>query len=723
MTNEFVWHYFLYNEKDHGGFYGQAKDTIKDKRHNDPVYSKLRSSWRANGVTPKPFWYKVPCGGLDKTGKPIQNDRDVHPLLAKSPLVAKRDTEYFLLNKSTTLSLFEAEIKCIHDQLFGNHEPERTNNFPPRYYQEDFLIKLASSWENYKEFLLFAKCRAGKSYMTLKHVKDFGHKLTVIVSRSTSPAKSWKDEVSDHTDFAGMVFIDLKKDKGAKKSLEMAMASNSQVVLFTTIQNLHNKTLPYDVDFLVYDEADLGMGNTTQWEKVRSKVDCHILYITGTAYNMVNMFNDECKFVYLYAQEQQDMKDGTITGRGRMKVVMPTFDVPGYEAIYGNDPDRITNLMALNADETDFLEPDLVRKFISKYFDNEGLHHKRALFYGRKHLYITLPGVAQCHVLARYMRDSSFKNAKVVTGETDEEQDSIVEFIGSHETSCILTVDANVRGVTAKKVDAVVVLRNTKSLSIWNQFVFRGGSGSHDWLVVDFNESRTLGFLHDMMVIEAEETGAKCAFNTTDFADVFGWEAGFSEMSEDVINSILSSDCSNTTQMMSGLANGIDLDILSLIEFNAILKPTVGAENLSIGSQSGKDSSASTREVNGSDNETEEDTTLDELKHIQAILQSLPMCIAHNIKTGVGIVDIDCLINSKFYINDTQDFDGVLSEYIGRDVSYKKRLNRRILSVSRDISASIQHSYSMTLEKLYITGGGQRPIPANIVKQLLHSYA
>jgi hypothetical protein len=720
MTNEFVWHYFLYNENDHGGFYGQAKDTIKDKRHNDPVYSKLLSSWRANGVTPQTFWYKVPCTGLDKSGKPIQNDRDIHPLLGKSTLVSKRDIEYFLLNKSTTLSLFQAEVKSIHELAFGGHETERQNTFSPRYYQQEFLTKLSNSWGQYREFLLFAKCRAGKSFMTLKHVKDFGHKLTVVVSRTTSPAKSWKDDVSNHTDFVGMVFIDLN-DRNAKKQLDIAMASGNQVIVFSTIQRLHKSPLPYDVDFLVYDEADLGMGTPTQWEKVRAQVDCHILYITGTAYNMADMFNDECKFVYLYAQEQQDMKDGQITGRGRMKVVMPTFDVPGYEAIYGDDPDRITNLLSLNEDKTDFAEPDLVRKFISKYFDHEGGHHKRALFRGRKHLYITLPGMDECHVFARYMRDSSFSNAMVVTSDTTEDQETIVDFIDSHETSCILTVDANVRGVTTKKVDAVVLLRNTKSLAIWNQFVFRGGSGSHNWLVVDFNEARTLGFLHEMMVIESEETNAECAFNVTDFADVFGWEDGFNEMNEHKINSILSSEFSSTTRMMRGLVNGIDLDILSHIEFSAELIPSSGGSEVSIGNRLGNDDSSTKREMNGVDGVKEQDNPLEELRHIEAILQSLPICIAHNLNDGMSVVDVDSLIKSKFYTNDTQDLDGALIQYIERDASYKKRLNRRILSVSRDISASIQKSYSMTLEELFTTAGGQRPIPGIILKQMLNS--
>ena len=600
------------------------------------------------------------------------------------------------------------------------HVVERKDNFPPRYYQEDFLIKLASSWEHYKEFLLFAKCRAGKTYMTLKHVKDFGHKLTLIVSRSVSPLDSWKEGVCDHIDFADMVFINIK-EKYAMNHLEIAMAGDSQVVLFSSIQNLQDKNLPYTVDFLVYDEADLGMGNPNQWKKVRSKVDCHILYITGTAYNMVNLFNDDQKFLYLYAQEQKDVASGLIDKRGKMKVVTPKFDVPGYEAIYGDDPDRITNLFILNEDKSDFLEPDLVRNFISKYFVNEGKHHKKALFYKCKHLYITLPGVTECHIFKEYL--DSYRKCLVVTGETSEDQKSIVNFIEQNDKygSCLLTYDANVRGVTTKKVDTVVVLNNVKSLARWNQFVFRGGSGSHDWLVVDFNESRTLSFMHEMMVIEAEETGAECAYNVTDFADVFSWEDGLTELSEEDVNMVLSSNCSDTTKLMSGLVNGMDIDIIKSIEFEPTLKPSKGdGLDITFGERNGNDKSAKNRKQPKRDSKEDQETIKKEHNHAKAILQRIPMAIAHNLmKYERSVLGIDSILESECYALDTEDHDGFLASYLDKDPEYYKRVNRRVLSVSRDIKASLDKNVSETLRELYVTTGKQRPMPDSITSKML----
>ena len=81
------------------------------------------------------------------------------------------------------------------------------------------------------------------------------------------------------------------------------------------------------------------------------------------------------------------------------------------------------------------------------------------------------------------------------------------------------------------------------------------------------------------------------------------------------------------------------------------------------------------------------------------------------------MVDVDCLLNSKFYAHDTEDYDDVLSEYVNQDAEFKKSLNRRILSVSLDISASIQQSYAVTLEKLFVTTKAQRPVPGKLFKE------
>ena len=64
--------------------------------------------------------------------------------------------------------------------------------FKPRPYQQKFLNKIA--WCTSNEFLLFAKCRAGKSAMVLKHIVDTNYKVSLVCSRQKSPEGSWKDD-------------------------------------------------------------------------------------------------------------------------------------------------------------------------------------------------------------------------------------------------------------------------------------------------------------------------------------------------------------------------------------------------------------------------------------------------------------------------------------------------------------------------------------------------
>ena len=63
-----------------------------------------------------------------------------------------------------------------------------------RKHQEDFIFKIMSNWERWKEFLLFAKCRAGKSTMVLSAIAASGAKVSLVMSYRNSPKQSWEDD-------------------------------------------------------------------------------------------------------------------------------------------------------------------------------------------------------------------------------------------------------------------------------------------------------------------------------------------------------------------------------------------------------------------------------------------------------------------------------------------------------------------------------------------------
>ena len=75
----------------------------------------------------------------------------------------------------------------------------------PYDHQTYFVNKILSSWEVWKsdlEFVLFAKCRSGKSFMCLTAVDRFENaKITAVLSRFNSPKHSWIDDSKNYKNF------------------------------------------------------------------------------------------------------------------------------------------------------------------------------------------------------------------------------------------------------------------------------------------------------------------------------------------------------------------------------------------------------------------------------------------------------------------------------------------------------------------------------------------
>jgi len=192
-------------------------------------------------------------------------DKEVHKYIMTLPTMRKKD-EVFVFDKSSGLTL--DIIKDMIDKKFFSGETTERTELVPSKHQKEFLVK--STWQQWKEFLLFAKCRAGKSIMALLHTKERGYKVTLVVARMTSPKASWEKDSRKFTNFDNVVFIDIQNNKNYKKEIEYWMNTDKQIVMFDTVQGAINKDL--DIDFLIYDECHIGAKDTAdQWTTLKSK--------------------------------------------------------------------------------------------------------------------------------------------------------------------------------------------------------------------------------------------------------------------------------------------------------------------------------------------------------------------------------------------------------------------------------------------------------------------
>lgn len=721
--NNYVWHYFLYNKTRHGGFYGQAKDTRKDQRHKDTVYTKVLSEWDAHGDKYDVYWYKVPSAGVDKNGNPIQNDKKIHKRLKYSKFIRGFKTEYFVPKKNVSVDEFESHLRVLIDEEFGNHKPDRTtlSLYP---HQREFLAKVQAE---YLEFLLFAKCRAGKSIMVLSHLLERKARVSLVVARFTSPKQSWAEDSLEFDKFTNMVFIDLQGNKNYNEQISYWVENtDKQIVLFDTVQGFIRKNLTHKIDHLVYDEAHVGAKeNKKQWAKLKSMIDCPILYVTGTAYKMVDNFTDSNKYEYSYFQEQLDRKKG-LNKAPQMNVILAKYQSSEYQKVFGDDPDALKNLFQTT--DGKFNEPSLVEEFVSKYFVGERtLRNDKRLLNNSKNLFITLPSIDACHAFAELLKGTRF-SPLVVTSDTKNTSKEIVkhiedieDHIDNHTTgSAIITQTANVLGVTAN-VDTVINCSEGSSIEFWTQFAFRGGSGKNDWRVIDFVPQRCLNSLREMYLRECESNPEISEYELGEFTNITEWDDGFVGVDQETIERVLASDPSMTIRNFSSLVSSMSDDILSSIDFIPTLTSDDNnvAKNEPLNDNGSNGKSAKTRI---SDNERDKEIQDNSKKeHVRTILERLPLTILHLEMGGVTVNTVDQILDSNDYKLDTQDSENVLGEYLKQDQRCYRRLSNIVGAVSTDIRSSMKNDMGVTLDKLSITSTASIPIPSIILKQMIPS--
>lgn len=673
-----------------------------EKRHKDGDWAKFHNYLKARGekLILIGWWEGVPV-----------LDTWVHDWLKIQPTIQK-SAEWF--SHKVDLDILANRI----EKEFFPETPKTKKDLTLEKHQQEFVNKVLSSWEEWKEFLLFAKCRAGKSIMVLSAIASKGVKVSLIVSRYTSPIQSWKEDSKNFSEFNDLVFIDLA-DKNYLEDIEYWYNTDKQLVLWTTVQgnNRWNK-IPYDVDLIVYDEAHQGY-NSTQFKKLHKRFDCQVLYVTGTAFDMIWDFSESNSYTYSYFEEQLNRKQG-LNNAPSMRVILAKYDTDSYQKLYGDDPDAMKNLFSINEDKTDFMEPSLVQDFYATYFgDQKFLKPKDRLLNGKFHIYMALPSVAACYASVKYLEKTKF-SPLVVTGDAKKDPDSIRKHVAENEYSIILTVSANVLGVTVREIDTVINATEGESLNFWTQFAFRGGSSDYDWDVIDFCPQRCLNSLREAFIAACDNAPQISEFTMLDFVSITEWSNGFESISQDQIAAIFASDVSNTISMVSGTIHGIDYEKLSHCQFNLNLfsaeKQKVDKRDVNENGANGK----SNLKREGEASEKQDNSELLAKKEtIRSILERVPLTVYHCIKSDSVPNSIDKVINSEHYIHNTLDSEGIIAELIREGVIDAKSFSYRINQAVDDIQHAMKEDECKTLEKLSCSRQNQKSMPLELVKSLL----
>jgi len=659
---------------------------------------------------------KLVCKGIFET---TFSDKEFHLyLLGKGYTKSRSEREWFRITVED--ATYELE------QYKGVKSVSKVAETRKLYkHQEEFLTKILSGWEQWKEFLLFAKCRAGKSTMVLSAIVKSGVKVTLGVSRYKSPEQSWLGD-SKLKNFENLVFININ-EKGYKEKIGKYIATDKQIFLWGCIQSRKLMNLPCNVDLIVYDEAHQGY-DSKQWNELRDFHDCKVLYVTGTAYKLLFDFDENSRYCYSYYEEQLDAKNGITQGRiiPKLNLFVAKYESKEYQKIFGDDPAAMKNIFN-TLPNGDFVNPSLPQEFVSMYFSiQRELSTQDRIFKNTTHIYATLPSVAACHSFAKFLNGTRF-TPLVVTGETKEDAVTINAHIDANPTgTVILTRSANVLGVTVPKIDTVINLTEGKSLEFYIQFAFRGGSGERNWNLFDFCPERAIQSMSSTFDQACDANPVLAEYEFSDFVDIFSWSNGFKKLGVDQVNEILSSNVENTIDMMGSFVDRMNKKILSSIECNTNLK--------SLGKSFGRDPySVNSNDTNGKSNKNYIEDTKENGKikdkvdnttelQVREYGKRIPLAVFHCIRKNVQTTNVINFLDTSYYINNTNDVDQVFKIYFkktsGRE---RERFQRYLSKITSNIKSSINKDECLTLDKLSHSGQYHKPLPLDFIDYLFSS--
>lgn len=682
--------HFSWEKRHRGSDYGKAKQVLTQLDSN---YD--RCAW----------WTDVST----RTDKDDHHDTIIHDWLKTLPGIKKIGQETFEFD----INLYTLEIisQMIYEKYFSGKEQEY-EEFVSLPYQNKFLDKICRAWKQAEclEFLLFAKCRAGKSVMVLKHIVDSNYKLSIVCSRQKSPEGSWKNDAKRF--FRTIKYISVK-DPSWEVQLEYWMRRDVNIVLWGTVQSIIKRLDKIsNVDFVAFDEAHIG-GTADQFVKVKNTLNARTCYISGTAHKLCWMFPEEDqKFVYTYFDEQLDVQNGVFQ-RPKMNVAFAKYQTAAYRELFGDDPDAMKNIFTMKGDK--FLHETLVCEFIHNYFGPQReIRIGDRLLKGTYHM-MAMPSVRACHAFQKLV--NCYYPALVVTSDTKNDQDDINRFLDEHPKALIITQSANVLGVTAKKIDTVINCRGGESIEFWTQFAFRGGSGDHDWWVIDFDAQRCLRAIHTAFQLACDNNPSLSQYSVVDFTNIHDWNNGFQMLSKEMLEDVLAADVEGSISTITSIVESLDLSKINDFNLNLKTDLTTVMKETQLNDNGANNKSCVIQETE----RVKKSDDLDTLKKqtIKALLESIPLTMFYIIRNGQNVYSINDVIGSEIYPSVTGDHEGILDEVIRKNPHSIKLLTRRIGIVSNSIQKSMRDSVSNTINELSVSSQTQQSIPVELFDTMM----
>lgn len=595
---------FQIGDEAHKGYLKVGKTTIKTEKDPKDLFDNCSDLNKAAKERINP--YTVTAGIVynliyttlairkckDKDEYESFMDKDIHRVLTNSGIKKhyfdekNKAQEWFETDLQTVMNAINAYKYEYRESLTSDEISKDKTPIVFRPEQKEAINKTLKRFRAWKDqdkactMLWNAKMRFGKTLSAHQVVKEMNFKKTLIISHRPVVDKSWQEDFDkifyDRNDY-------LYRSKDSSESLESLDSSGKNYIYFASLQDLRGSNavggkfdknddiFKEDWDLVIVDEAHEGtqteLGKKVTSELCKKKKKPFVLALTGTAFNIVDQYEEESTYTWDYVMEQQAKASWDILHYGdpnpyddlpRMNIF--TYKLADTFKAYAQEGDIAFNFAEFFRTWTGDISKDGVKlpKAVSKgdfvhqadiiHFldmlckkddDNNypySTEEYRSYF---RHSFWVLPGVAEAKAMSELLRvHDIFANFEIINvagdGDVDDPYkgmdplDKVNKVIGDNpdDTYTItLTCGRLTTGVTVKPWTAVLLLYGTYSTDVksYMQTIFRvqtpakiNGRIKDECYVFDFAPDRTL-----KMVAEATLKSTKPG-ETSDDRDNLG---------------------------------------------------------------------------------------------------------------------------------------------------------------------------------------------------------
>ena len=423
---------------------------------------------------------------------------------------------------------FECTIEdvdtAINILLFGVARP---NSFEPRKEQSDCVDKAVSYFNNGgEEFLVNAKMRFGKTFVSYLIAKEMNVKSILVVTYKPAVNASWQEDLDTHVLFDGWNY-----STGNGFVLNKKAKVN---VVFASFQDLNNfgkskwkGILQHHFDMVVIDEMHYG-SETERAKFTLSNLNYdHALFVSGTPLDAIisGRFTEDNMFTWSYADEQKNRRleeeSGwkTETYRWLPPMEIHTFEVcadakKACLAYTGEEQFTMTKMFG-SSDGVKFNDEPTVKLFIDQVFGRGAVKkiHSPVRTCAADHmLFVMPPNVksvnAFCNLLDRMVGEEY--HIINVAGNNIKSLTKVKRHIQHYEKTITVTCGRFNTGVTVPEWDVVFMLGDGSAPETYFQTIFRVQSpdkrrGKEKCYVFDFNPERVLELVYTYAELTAKK--------------------------------------------------------------------------------------------------------------------------------------------------------------------------------------------------------------------------